>query len=107
MGEIMELRISSSTPTNSLGSAIDRYINEGKFVKLFAIGVRSMNQACKGIAVAGKYAYRQGKRLTAEHVFETIIDKDSKEKVIRMRFDLYVTNLKEGKEIEEDVYIEE
>lgn len=97
--KIVELRVSSSTATNSLGSCIDRYINEGKGVALCAVGVRAVNQAIKAIAVACRYARNSGRILTVEPYFENIIDRDSKEKVIRLKFITHITSIEEDKDV--------
>lgn len=106
---VVEMRVKGSTNTNSLGSHIDKSLDEGKEVNLFAVGVRAVNQAVKGLSVASRHARNNGKILLYESFFEKVIDKDSKETVIRMKFDVirfnaeYFKEIKEGLREEKDV----
>lgn len=88
--ELMEFRISGSTNANSLGSCIERCMSEGKKVILYYIGVRASNQAEKGMAIASRLSREAGRGgIASESFFDSKIDEDSKEKLVRMKFDVF------------------
>lgn len=55
-----ELRVAAKTPTAELASAISHAIYDGKKVVLRAVGASAVNQAVKGLVVAGQYVAARG-----------------------------------------------
>lgn len=66
------LRVSSSSPAQSLASAISHAVYDGKKVVLRAIGAGAVNQCCKGIAIARGYVALRGLNLLVQMGFAEV-----------------------------------
>lgn len=86
-----ELRVANSTDVRYLATAILRYLDEGKRVYLSCIGVQTISQACKSVAVANGELAPQGYVLTLLPTFQVRNFEDNGETVERtvLRFSLH------------------
>ena len=67
----VELRVSNGTPVKTLATAILRYLEEKKRVRLSCIGAQSLSQAIKAIAIANGEAASGGSLLALIPSFQT------------------------------------
>lgn len=74
-----ELRVANKTPTAELASAISHAIYDGKRVVLRAVGAGAVNQAVKGLVVAGQYVAARGLSLANRPGFVNV-DIDGEER---------------------------
>lgn len=81
-----ELRVSNGTPVKTLATAILRYLDDRKRVKLSCIGPQSLSQAIKAIAIANGEAASGGYLLALIPSFETkhFADRQDAEKQVEM-----------------------
>lgn len=67
-----EIRVAARTSTTDLASAISHAVYDGKRVTLRAVGAGAVNQAVKGLVVAGSYAAQRGLVLANRPGFVTV-----------------------------------
>ena len=72
MAEITETRVSSSTSVKSLAGWIANYAEEGKEVRLRAIGASAVNQMYKALAIASGIVAAQGTELLVKAGFKDL-----------------------------------
>ena len=70
------LRVSASSNSQSVASAIAHAVYDSKAVKLRAVGAGAVNQAVKAIAIARGYVAPRGIDLTCKPGFTTIESRD-------------------------------
>lgn len=73
------IKVASSTPAGTLGSAISHAVQTGKPVSLRAVGAGAVNQGVKGIAIASGYLAPLGLTLTCRPAFCNVVMPDGKE----------------------------
>lgn len=72
MNEPKVMKVSKGTNPKSLASAIARELKENGSVIVRAVGLPSVNQACKGIIIANSFVGQRGKYISTRIGFANI-----------------------------------
>lgn len=66
------LRVSKTSPPADLAAAISHALYDGKSLVLRCIGAGAVNQAVKGIAIAGTFVAQRGLNIMCKPGFATV-----------------------------------
>lgn len=92
MDEINVMKVRKGTNAKSLGSAIARELEnvKDKVVIVRAIGLPAVNQACKGIIIAGSFVGQRGKYIVIRMGFSNMaVDDEDKDFITAIDFTCY------------------
>lgn len=90
--EIKVMKVRKGTNAKSLGSAIARELVEVRdhSVIVRAIGLPAVNQACKGIIIAGSFVGQRGKYIIVRMGFSNMaVDDEDKDFITAIDFTCY------------------
>lgn len=85
------LKVSANTDPKKLGGAIAKYLEEGKYVVVKAMGDKPVNNAVKGIIVSRGYLASSAKDVRISPGFE-MQETDTKAEVTITVFNLQLVN---------------
>lgn len=90
--DIKTFKVKKDTNTKTLGSAIARELERRDKVRIRAIGVQAINQANKGIAIAGGFTGQRGKAINVRIGWENVTVEDNRD-VSALKYYCFLDNL--------------
>jgi len=84
------LRVAKTSNSKSLASAVARELEKNSSVSVRAIGVQAINQAVKGIAIAGGFLGQKGKSIVVRIGFTNINMTEEQRVISAVNFDCKV-----------------